>query len=128
MQVSRYDSLDSMRGIAAALVVLNHCYCAFADKSEGAVWWLANTPLRMLVSGRPSVILFFVLSGFVLAVSLEKGMKYRDFVVRRFCRIYLPFAASLFVDPEQPVDGQVEISRQRGSRNSAHSPSDCIAR
>lgn len=95
MKAVRYDSLDAMRGFAALMVVLHHCFRAFEDTSQGLLWWLDKTPLRLLVSGRPAVILFFVLSGFVLAVSLEKGMKYRDFIARRFCRIYLPFAASI---------------------------------
>ena len=94
---TRYDCLDALRGLAASIVVLHHCFRAFDDTSQGLLWWLDKTPLRLLVSGRPAVILFFVLSGFVLALSLEGGMKYRDFVVRRFCRIYLPFAASILL-------------------------------
>jgi peptidoglycan/LPS O-acetylase OafA/YrhL len=96
-RASRYDRLDSMRGFAATMVVLGHCFVAMEDKTQGFNWWLANTPLRILVSGRPAVILFFVLSGFVLAVSLERATSYRDFLIRRFCRIYLPFAASILL-------------------------------
>ena len=93
----RYDGLDALRGFAALMVVFHHCFRAFENTNEGLLWWLDKTPLRLLVSGRPAVILFFVLSGFVLALSLERGMTYRDFVVRRFCRIYVPFAASILL-------------------------------
>jgi peptidoglycan/LPS O-acetylase OafA/YrhL len=95
MKSLRHDSLDAMRGFAAMVVVLSHCFRSYENTSEGFLWWLEKTPLRLLVSGRPAVILFFVLSGFVLAVSLEAGIRYRDFIIRRFCRIYLPFAASI---------------------------------
>jgi peptidoglycan/LPS O-acetylase OafA/YrhL len=91
----RFDRLDALRGFAAFTVVLHHCFRAHENTNVGLLWWFENTPLRLIVSGRPAVILFFVLSGFVLALSLEKAMTYRDFVIRRVCRIYLPFAASI---------------------------------
>jgi peptidoglycan/LPS O-acetylase OafA/YrhL len=50
------------------------------------------------VSGRPAVVFFFVLSGFVLAVSLKTGTPgYAAFAVRRLCRIYLPYAAAILI-------------------------------
>lgn len=91
----RYECLDALRGLAALTVVFHHCFRAFENTNDGLLWWLDKTPFRLLVSGRPAVILFFVLSGFVLALSLEGGMKYRDFIIRRLCRIYLPFAFSI---------------------------------
>jgi peptidoglycan/LPS O-acetylase OafA/YrhL len=53
------------------------------------------------VNGRAPVILFFVLSGFVLAVSLEgralgPGASLR-FACRRLCRIYLPYAGMVLI-------------------------------
>ncbi|KAF2988866.1 acyltransferase [Methylocystis sp. MJC1] len=93
----RFRCLDSMRGIAALLVVFHHCYKAFDNTGVGVFWWIDHTPLRLLVSGRPSVILFFVLSGFVLAISFERTVSYFGFVIRRFFRIYLPFAFSIFL-------------------------------
>jgi peptidoglycan/LPS O-acetylase OafA/YrhL len=55
------------------------------------------TPLRLLTGARFPVIVFFVLSGFVLARYMLGGNRfsYADFAVRRICRIYLPFAASI---------------------------------
>lgn len=93
----RFKCLDSLRGIAALLVVFHHCYKAFDNTGDGVFWWIDHTPLRLLVSGRPSVILFFVLSGFVLAISLEKSASYFGFVIRRVFRIYLPFAFSILL-------------------------------
>jgi peptidoglycan/LPS O-acetylase OafA/YrhL len=53
----------------------------------------------MLRDGRASVILFFVLSGFALslAVEAEVPFSYTGFLVRRFCRIYLPFAVAILL-------------------------------
>lgn len=109
----RIASLDALRGIAAVLVVFAHCYSSLpADIRESLS--LYESPLRLLVLGRPSVILFFVLSGVVLSLSLERhsAMPYGAFVARRFFRIYVPFAAAIFgsavlyglVDP-QPIAG-----------------------
>jgi peptidoglycan/LPS O-acetylase OafA/YrhL len=74
------------------------------------------TPLRAFANGRPAVVLFFVLSGFVLAASFEKQtISYNGYLTRRFCRIYLPFviaiafAAALFVlSPGGPIEGLTE--------------------
>lgn len=106
----RWDSLDSLRGIAALLVVTFHCAqvtAGFATRTDAlslAGWanpwtWMKYTPLRVLVSSGPSaVILFFVLSGFVLSLPfLRSGRQpsYAGFAIKRLCRIYLPFAAAI---------------------------------
>ncbi len=108
----RWDSLDSLRGIAALLVVTFHCsqvtagFATYTNPLSRAAWgepwtWLKYTPLRILVSSGPSaVVLFFVLSGFVLSLPfLRDGQQpgYLSYAVRRICRIYLPFAAAILV-------------------------------
>ncbi len=107
----RIPSLDSVRGIAAFVVVLNHFYDvapAFKAQTQGLMAW---TPLHWLVSGRFAVVLFFVLSGFVLALPYRAGkaQAYRQYFIRRMCRIYLPFVvavgmaavlASIFSSPQ----------------------------
>ena len=95
----RLPALDSLRGVAALLVVTFHCWClGLYTPPRGLhahIWFW--TPLNLAIGGRPPVILFFVLSGFVLACSLERsgsGGTCR-FFIRRICRVYLPFVASL---------------------------------
>ncbi|WP_410805811.1 acyltransferase family protein, partial [Paraburkholderia sp. SIMBA_053] len=72
----RYLELDSLRGLAALSVLFYHCLRIFPSLDVGAPdfandsdnWFinaLLNTPLRILWSGHESVILFFILSGFV---------------------------------------------------------------
>ncbi len=80
--------LDSLRGIAAVTVVLAH----FAET------YSTNSILKELFEplGRSAVILFFVLSGIALSLSFEKMNELRfrtyfSYLVKRFCRIYIPF-------------------------------------
>ncbi len=94
----RLPALDSLRGVAALLVVTFHCWkLGLYTPSAGLPAFLWSwTPLNLAVTGRPPVILFFVLSGFVLACSLERpGSGAGRFLLRRICRVYLPFVASL---------------------------------
>jgi len=59
---------------------------------------LKYTPVHVLWNGHEAVIMFFILSGFVLSLSLIKDngeVKYRSFIVKRICRIYIPYFAAL---------------------------------
>ena len=99
----RIGSLDSLRGLAALTVVLQHVLATpvFAAVHGGAGWaWvLAYTPLHVFFAGPEAVILFFVLSGFVLGVPYFSATPPRAgaFLIRRVCRIYLPYIAALAV-------------------------------
>jgi peptidoglycan/LPS O-acetylase OafA/YrhL len=96
----RYVSLDALRGIASLMVVTHHCVLAGLIRIPPGGWTAATryTPLHLFVSGRPPVILFFVLSGFALAVSLEnRSAGYGRFALRRMCRIYLPYIAIVLI-------------------------------
>jgi peptidoglycan/LPS O-acetylase OafA/YrhL len=87
-----YPQLDALRGIAALMVVVNHFILV------GPLWWIPRSPLRVLALGHEAVILFFILSGFVLTLQLisDRRISYRDYAIRRICRIYLPYLAVLF--------------------------------
>ena len=89
---SRYDELDALRGIAALSVVLWHFVCATYTASDPGTKSFVFS-LYFLVHGRAAVILFFILSGFVLSLPFfrEPRPGYGGFVVRRICRIYLPY-------------------------------------
>jgi peptidoglycan/LPS O-acetylase OafA/YrhL len=112
---SRYEELDSLRGAAAMMVVLNHFFLSSysTGSTEDHVRLLAD-PLQ---NGPAAVVLFFLLSGFVLSIPVwrEKPQNYRIFIMRRVCRIYIPYlfalvlsvlACSLFVN--RPVHGLSE--------------------
>jgi peptidoglycan/LPS O-acetylase OafA/YrhL len=91
---ARFNELDSLRGLAACTVVLTHFWDGLGAHASIAMW---NSPLRFLVAGHDAVILFFVLSGFVLFLPYEQSVKprYRGYIVKRICRIYLPYLGAL---------------------------------
>ncbi len=91
---SRYDVLDGMRGIAAIMVMLSRftqqgAFPAHLSFPTNNSTWLA-------------VDFFFVLSGFVLAHSygkrlLSQAMSARDYLARRFIRLYPMFLLGLLI-------------------------------
>lgn len=100
--VGRLSSLDSVRGIAALSVVLLHLGYVYLDTSVSAFATidlvfkvLLISPLGILINGAPAVPVFFVLSGFVLTLMLERGMSYREYLARRTSRLYVPYIASI---------------------------------
>ncbi len=98
----RYLELDSLRGLAAFFVLIYHCLRIFptfdthnhpGQNDDFLINLLINTPLRLIWAGHESVILFFILSGFVLSLPYYKKRKvdYRTYLIRRFSRIYIPY-------------------------------------
>ncbi|CAB3763085.1 acyltransferase family protein [Paraburkholderia solisilvae] len=88
-----FHQLDALRGVAALMVVINHFVLV------GPFEWILRSPLRVIALGHEAVILFFILSGFVLTLQLRssRGIAYRDFLIKRICRIYLPYLVVLVV-------------------------------
>ena len=89
-----FHELDSLRGFAALTVVFYHFsqICSPRD-----VHLLLRTPLRLLVAGHQAVLLFFLLSGFVLTLPYQRRsrLNYGSFLLKRVCRIYLPYLGAL---------------------------------
>ncbi len=86
----RFTELDSLRGLAACTVILHHYFLAFGFRSSWKV--------MPLIAGRQAVMLFFVLSGFVLSLPFwAKGTydSYQRYLVRRCFRIYVPYVVAL---------------------------------
>ncbi|KAA1803590.1 O-acetyltransferase OatA [Bacillus cereus] len=106
----RYLELDSLRGLAALSVLFYHCLRIFPSLDIGAPdfvndsdnWFinaLLNTPLRIFWSGHESVILFFILSGFVLSLPYYAGKKieYKTYILKRSIRIYIPYVIATVI-------------------------------
>lgn len=104
---TRLASLDGLRGTAALIVVFTHLastfpafYAPHAPFNSLLFWTtplsvLKYTPLRIFVAGRAAVLVFFVLSGFVLSVSLRRKQSYRAYLAKRAWRLLPPFAFSV---------------------------------
>ncbi len=90
----RYQAFDSLRSIAALVVLLAHAQTLLALNIPNLPW-----PLSGLLDSRAAVAFFFVLSGFVLHLSLSKTelsfASYVGFQVRRILRIYPLYYLSL---------------------------------
>lgn len=96
----RIDKVDSIRGIAAMAVVFGHCWGSLPPPTPGSwLYYVANSPLALLRDGLDAVVVFFVLSGLVLAPPFLAAdrRRYWPFVARRVCRIWIPFALVLTV-------------------------------
>jgi peptidoglycan/LPS O-acetylase OafA/YrhL len=92
----RYEELDSLRGIAALSVFLSHILLVFPD-TKATKLLFDYGPLRIFVAGSEAVILFFVLSGFVLSLPFynSTGVNYLSFLIKRVCRIYIPYIVAV---------------------------------
>jgi peptidoglycan/LPS O-acetylase OafA/YrhL len=91
-----FVELDSLRGLAAMSVLLLHFLEGWLEASPPHfVRYLGYIPL--LTNGSAAVVLFFVLSGFVLTLPqmAPQPQSYPAYVIRRICRIYLPYLAAL---------------------------------
>ncbi len=120
----RRPALDGLRGVAALVVVVHHSlltdpgwgrpYLGEATADTPWAWWRTVSPLRLLWGGDAAVVVFFVLSGYVLARPFLHGAggPWRLYYPRRLVRLYLPvwgalaFAAALVaVVPRTAVTG-----------------------
>lgn len=105
----RYTSLDGLRGVAALVVLLHHLSMTIPSIAltyypsatllpvGSPVWWLTNTPLKVLTAGTEGVLVFFVLSGFVLALAplRNESFDWVGYYPQRVARLYLPTLAAL---------------------------------
>jgi len=88
----RYPELDSLRGIAVLSVMLYHYTFAYDFHYK-----LLSPNKFYLAHGNLAVHLFFIISGFVIFLTLEKSKNKADFPVSRFSRLYPAYWASMFV-------------------------------
>lgn len=101
---TRISELDALRGLAALYVLVHHNLVAAGLLESGFARWLEATPLQGLLGGRPPVLFFFVLSGYVLSRALggTEGVAatargYVAWVLQRSVRLGLPALAALTV-------------------------------
>lgn len=100
-----YEYLDSLRFLAALLVVLNHLRVnQFASYSEVQASSAAMKTVFFCITrvGLEAVMLFFVLSGFLVGgISVERFMSGKfdgvKYFIDRFTRIYTPFVPALSI-------------------------------
>jgi peptidoglycan/LPS O-acetylase OafA/YrhL len=88
----RLVELDALRGIAALMVVGYH-YTTRFQKLYGH----PGGPPFAAPWGLHGVSLFFLISGFVIFMTLERTRDWRDFLVSRFARLYPAYWAAVLL-------------------------------
>ena len=88
----RLDTLDGMRGLAALMVVIYHFFARWAEPVHSPTLYphgnlLAEAPW-LIVFGDVGILLFFLVSGFVIMMTLERSTGILDFAGRRIARLW----------------------------------------
>ncbi|HBN6068648.1 acyltransferase [Enterobacter cloacae] len=90
-------SLDTLRGLAAVIVVICHCSQLFINQH------LPEYYRFFAVLAQSCVMIFFVLSGFLITKSItgsiarNGSLDLKDYAVKRFARIYPPLVFSFII-------------------------------
>jgi peptidoglycan/LPS O-acetylase OafA/YrhL len=87
----RFEEIDVLRGLAAMCVVLSHY-------STHCVKFFREAPFGLdldTIYGFYAVQLFFIISGFVISLTLEKSNSWRDFAFSRLSRLYPAYWAAV---------------------------------
>jgi peptidoglycan/LPS O-acetylase OafA/YrhL len=90
--------LDAMRGVAALAVCVQH-FADFWMHAAGHAYspLLSALFLEGMNLGRFGVVLFFLLSGYLIPISLNEHSGVRTFFIRRLTRLYPAFWVSALV-------------------------------
>lgn len=88
----RLLEVDALRGLAAMSVVLFHYTTRFTELFKPN-----EVPTVSLPFGHYGVNLFFIISGFVIFMTLEKTNRPMDFVVSRFSRLFPAYWVAIFL-------------------------------
>src|SRR6188768_718338 len=80
---NRYVEIDAIRGISALIIlVIHYSKYIYNDNFSG------NVLLQAIEYGKYTIHFFFVLSGLLIFMTLEKLSDPKQFVVSRFARLY----------------------------------------
>ena len=82
-RATRLLELDALRGCAALAVVAFHLTTRFVE-----LYKPVQSPSWQFADGHLGVNLFFIISGFVIFMTLDRTQRPMDFVVSRFSRLF----------------------------------------
>ena len=88
----RVLELDALRGLAALSVAVFHCTDHYGREIGHTV-----PPVFGFPAGNYGVEVFFLISGFVIFMTLERTRSAADFVVSRFSRLFPAYWAAILV-------------------------------
>ncbi len=106
---ARFGNIDIVRGVAALMVVFQH-----ASERAGVFGPDQRFLLEWFNPGQAAVVAFFLVSGFVIPLSLEKGRSLTRFATSRVLRIYplylVAFAITYLV-VRGPIDARTVVAQ-----------------
>lgn len=91
--MGRLKELDSLRGIACLMVLLFHYTTKYSEIFSTDI----TTKLVDFKYGGLGVDLFFIISGFVIFLTIKKNTKPFEFAFKRFSRLYPTFWICVFI-------------------------------
>ena len=89
---NRLVQIDALRGLAALAVVLFHYTVRFGEVFSTRTFPSFSFPFRDF-----GIDLFFIISGFVIFMTLEKTSRSMDFIISRFSRLFPAYWVSIFL-------------------------------
>lgn len=99
LQKQYYNHINLLRGIAALMVCVFHF--AKLDTGHGLLFSTGSAVRLVTDFGYTGVFIFFVLSGFVIPISLQNSQfkinKLHRFLARRYVRIEIPYVFSILL-------------------------------
>ncbi|MFJ5306755.1 acyltransferase family protein [Streptomyces sp. NPDC088350] len=107
---SRWGWLDALRGIAALVVVFDHTSYAFMAAFRRELMPQFNT-------SRYGVMVFFLVSGYIIPASLERRGCVRTFWIGRVFRVYPLLAVAVAAVLTLHLAGYAEIRAEFGQRS-----------
>ena len=104
---NREEQLDGLRGIAALIVMNSHFICAFfpylnskffpeifgqSNSNSYLIKFLQSPPVSIFFNGHAAVCVFFVLSGYVLAIPFHQKNLEKLYlrILSRYLRLNIP--------------------------------------
>ncbi|MES5099195.1 acyltransferase [Agrobacterium sp. BA1120] len=96
---NRYENIDALRAIAALAVVVQHFFGDIireATDQQGVAVHVASSSVSYFDAGRFGVVLFFLISGFVVPFSIKGSYPLHRFAISRFVRLFPAMWLALF--------------------------------
>ena len=81
------------------MVLLSHFLTIIPQFGKQIMYSEYGAYINILWNGHSAVIMFFILSGFVLSLPFFKDVQfiYSEYLFKRLCRIYLPYIFIIFL-------------------------------
>lgn len=90
----RNNNFDFIRFLLASFVVFTHSYSILTTIADEPIEKITNNQIALATI---AVNMFFVLSGYFITASWDRTRNYRDYLLKRFFRIYPGFIAAVVI-------------------------------